>query len=141
MINSVSSTNAGYRAFVKTMQVAKAEPENDVNSAVKNQSLPGKQWTAEEMQNARPLPLGREVPKPDADDGVPGRTNPPNIGVEYTSAGTGDGVPGKAIPPNMGVEVPGPGTSDGVPGNAIPPQIGRGIEAPVEYQSKLNIRG
>jgi ribosomal protein L36 len=141
MINSVSSNNAGYRAFVKTMQVAKAEPENDVNSVVKSQSLPDKQWTPEEMQNAGPLPMGREVPKPDTNDGVPGRTNPPNIGVEYTSGGTGGDAPGKAIPPNMGVEVPGPGTSDDIPRNAVPPQIGRRIQAPVEYQSILNIRG
>jgi hypothetical protein len=141
MINSVSSTNPGYRTFVKTMQVAKAEPENDVNSAVKNHSLPGKQWTAEEMRNASPLPIGREVSNPDADDDVPDHTNPPNIGIEYTSGGTVGDVPGKAIPPNMGVEVPGPGTSDDIPRNAVPPQIGRRIQAPVEYQSILNIRG
>lgn len=141
MINSISSNSAGYRAFAKTMQVAKAEPANDVDSVVKNQSLPDKQWTPEEMRNASPLPMGRDVPKPDANDGVPGRTNPPNIGVEYTAGGTGGDVPGKAMPPNMGVEVPGPGTSDGLTGNAIPPKIGRGIQAPVEYQSILNIRG
>jgi hypothetical protein len=162
MINSVSLNSAGYHAFAKTMKVAKAEPANGVDSVVKNQSLPDKQWTPEEMRNAGPLPMGREVPKPDANDGVPGHTNPPNMGVEYTAGGTGGDVPGKAIPPDMGVaapgsgtsdvpghaippdmgvEVPGPGTSDSVPRNAIPPQIGRPIQAPVAYQGILNIRG
>lgn len=135
MINSVSSNNPGYRAFAKT------EPANNVDSVAKSPSTPDKQWTPEEMQKASPLPLGREVPKLDARDGAPGRTIPPNMGVEYTAGGTGADVPGKAIPPNMGVEVPGPGTSDDVPGKAIPPQIGRVVQAPVEYQSILNIRG
>lgn len=141
MINSVSSNSPGYRTFAKTMMVAKDEPANNVDSVTKSPSISDKQWTPEEMQHAAPLPMGREVPKPGASDGVPGRTIPPNMGVEYTAGGTGAGVPGKAIPPEMGVEVPGPGTSDDVPGNAIPPQIGRVVQPPVEYQSKLNIRG